>query len=102
MGKAPAESEAISLNSAIQPRHIGRNTLSDGTELDVAAGGAQFGQVGLGEALITAFQVIRERDVFDFTLAVIVDYRFGDVLERLATAGAAVEYAGFFRVAQEP
>ena len=102
MGKAPAESEAISLNSAIQPRHIGRNTFSDGAELEIAAGGAQFGQVGLGEALVTTFQVIRERDVFDFTFTVIFDDGFGDALERLATAGAAVEYAGFFRVAQEP
>ncbi len=46
--------------------------------------------------------MIRERDVLDGALLVMLDHGLGHVLERLSTAGAAVEDAGVLRVLPEP
>ena len=86
----------------IQPRHVFSNTFSDGTEFHVTAGGAQLGQIGLSEALVTAFQVLWERNVLNLAFTVVFDYGFGDVLEWFCLAGAAVEDTGFVRVIHKP
>ncbi len=46
--------------------------------------------------------MIRERDVLDGALLVMLDHGLGHVLERLGSAGAAVEDAGVLRVLPEP
>jgi len=86
----------------VQPRHVFSNTFRDGAEFHVTAGGAQFGEIGLSEALVTAFQVLWERNVLNFTFPVMFDYRFSYVLEWFGFAGTAVEDAGFVWVVHKP
>lgn len=72
----------------VQPLQVLIDSLLHRHELVVAAGGAQRAHVGLGETLVAAFQIIRERDVFNFSFAVEFDDRVGYLVERLAPAGA--------------
>src|SRR5690242_1333974 len=74
----------------VQPFHVFRDALLDGHELMVATRGPELAQVGLGEALVAALEVVREGDVLDLALAVVLDHGLGHVVEGLAPAGAEV------------
>ena len=70
----------------VEPRHIIRDPFGHGFELGVITDAAQLGHVCLGEALIVALEVIREGNVLDGTLLMMLDHRFGHVLERFGPA----------------
>ena len=62
---------------------------------------ATVSEICLGECLITAFQFIRERNVFDLAFLVISQRRIRHGLERFCTTGAEVKDAGN-AIFQEP
>src|SRR5690554_961040 len=85
-------------------------------ERPVIPGIAQQGQVGLGMALVAAFQVFRKVDItkqallylllqaengFALLFAQRIDHRACHVVERLGAPGAAIEHAGFRGLVQK-
>src|SRR6185503_7233402 len=81
-------------SSLVEPFHVLRHALLYRHELVVAAGGAECRHIRLGEALVTALEHLREGDVLDLALAVVLDDGLGDIVEGLGAAGAEVEDAG--------
>ena len=86
----------------VEPGHVIRYPFGNGFELGVITHAAQLGHISLGEALIATLEVIREGNVLNGSLLMMLDHRFGHVLERLGTASTTVEDAGVLRVLPEP
>ncbi|AJR07221.1 hypothetical protein H744_2c0485 [Photobacterium gaetbulicola Gung47] len=74
--------------------HVFGHAFGDGLECVGVTCGTQLGQIGLGKGLVAAFEVVRERNLFNLAFTVVFDHRLGDFAERLGLAGPAVEDTG--------
>jgi len=78
---------------AVEPFQVMAHTLLDIHKGSVVTGGTQGAHIGLGETLVTAFEVFRKGNVFDLAAVVITDHGSGHILEGLAVTRAHVEDA---------
>ena len=69
----------------VEPYHVIRYPFGNGFKLGVITHAAQLGHVSLGEALVATLEVIREGNVLNGSLLMMLDHRFGHVLERKFT-----------------
>lgn len=74
--------------------HVFRYAFGNGFERFVVTRRAQICQICLSERLVAAFQLIRERNVFDLAFLVISQRSISYSLEGFRTTGAEVEDAG--------
>lgn len=79
---------------AIQPCHVFHYTFSNGFERFVVTRRAQICQICLSERLVAAFQLIRERNVFDLAFLVISQSSICYGLEGFRTTSTEVEDTG--------
>src|SRR5574343_1167620 len=118
-GVLPTKSARV-LYAGMQPLHVFGDAFFDAGHRRLVTGGAQAGQVGLGEGLVLALERLGEGGIFKqalvaqfgqgqrclvfcpaFCLQAAVDRSHGNIVEALRPAGTQIEDAGLFRMVEE-
>src|SRR5210317_2264650 len=81
---------------------VRRYALFNGTELHITSALAQLRQVGLRVALVSAFEVIGERDVTNLSFTMPLDNGIGDIVKTLCAARPGIVDAGYAGIIEKP
>ena len=81
---------------------IGIYTRGDVMKFNIAASRSQLRKISLSVALVSAFEVLRKRDIDFFAFAVPFDNRVRYIIETLRLTGAGIEYAGDVTMLEKP